>query len=188
MISRITAIEILSKVFDQQDLVISSTGMISRELFYTCDRNTNFYMIGSMGLASAMGLGLAIEKPDRQVWVLDGDGSALMSLGTIPLAGYEAPSNFNHIVLDNEAYESTGAQPSISTKVSIKEIGISSGYKTVYEVKEAEQLKSVLPKAVSNGPSMVVIKVSISSDENIPRVKYTPEQIRDRFRTHTLAK
>ena len=187
MISRIDAIKIITEHIGEKDLIISSTGMISRELFYTCDRPANFYMIGSMGLASAMGLGLAIQNPNRQIWVLDGDGSALMSLGTIPLISYEGPSNFNHIVLDNEAYESTGSQPSISSTISIKEIAISSGYKDVLEAKENSGLKSVLSKRLLIGPSMIVIKVGISDSKDIPRVKYSPETIRDRFRTSILS-
>ena len=85
----------------ETDAVISTTGMISSELFYHQDRLGNFYMIGSMGLLSSFGLGLAKLHPQRKFFVLDGDGSALMSMGTMALVAAEKPRNFIHIVLDN---------------------------------------------------------------------------------------
>ena len=96
--------------------------MISREVFFTNDRPGNFYMIGSMGLLSSFGLGLALQFPEKKVYILEGDGSALMSLGTLPLIATESPKNLFHVILDNEAYESTGSQPSISSKVDLDEI------------------------------------------------------------------
>ena len=104
MIDRITAIEtILNRVKDG-DLVLSTTGMISREVFVTDDRPGNFYMIGSMGLLSSFGLGLALMSPQQRVRVIEGDGSALMSLGNMPLIATERPGNLVHLILDNEAY------------------------------------------------------------------------------------
>ena len=103
MIARYQAIERILSHMRDGDLVVSTTGMISRELFTLDDRPGNFYMIGSMGLASAMGLGLAIQAPNKRVFVLEGDGSALMSLGTLPLIASERPANLVHIILDNEA-------------------------------------------------------------------------------------
>ena len=119
MIARYQAIERILSHMRDGDLVVSTTGMISRELFTLDDRPGNFYMIGSMGLASAMGLGLAIQAPNKRVFVLEGDGSALMSLGTLPLIASERPANLVHIILDNEAYESTGGQASISLKFDL---------------------------------------------------------------------
>ncbi|MCH8892074.1 MAG: hypothetical protein IIB32_01130 [Chloroflexi bacterium] len=90
MIDRYRAIEKILEHVQASDLVVSTTGMISRELFALNDRPENFYMIGSMGLASALGLGLAIQAPQKRVFILEGDGSALMSLGTLPLIASEA--------------------------------------------------------------------------------------------------
>ena len=129
MIARDEAINAIASQLDEDDLVITTTGMISREAFSVLDRPGNFYMLGSMGLASALGLGLALLVPRRRVFVLEGDGSALMSLGALPLIGAERPPNLVHVVLDNEAYESTGAQPSITTRVDLAAIGRSSGYR-----------------------------------------------------------
>ncbi|GIT69957.1 MAG: hypothetical protein Ct9H300mP27_10610 [Chloroflexota bacterium] len=77
--------------------MITTTGMISREVFDIHDRTNNFYMLGSMGLLSSFGLGLAITFPDKRIWILEGDGSALMSLGTLPLIASESPKNIVHL-------------------------------------------------------------------------------------------
>ena len=128
MIDRYTAIQAILRRVNPEDLVLSTTGMISREVFVTNDRAGNFYMIGSMGLLSSFGLGLALQFPEKKVYILEGDGSALMSLGTLPLIATESPKNLFHVILDNEAYESTGSQPSISSKVDLDEIAEGSGY------------------------------------------------------------
>ena len=111
MIDRYVAIEKVLGHVEADDLVLSTTGMISREVFVADDRAGNFYMLGSMGLLSSFGLGLAMLNPKQRVFMLEGDGSALMNLGALPLIAKEGPENLVHVILDNEAYESTGAQP-----------------------------------------------------------------------------
>ena len=88
--------------------VISANGLISRDLFEICDRNSNFYMIGSMGLASSIGLGVALKNTKRQIFVFDGDGNILMNLGSLITIGTTKPKNLVHIVFDNSSHESTG--------------------------------------------------------------------------------
>ena len=183
MIARYQAIERILSHIQASDLVVSTTGMISRELFTLDDRPGNFYMIGSMGLASAMGLGLAIQAPHKRVFILEGDGSALMSLGTLPLIASEAPSNLAHIILDNEAYESTGGQPSISSRFDLAETAASAGYPWTRRVEDIEELESALTEAKNNSRlSLILVKCGIAPIEGIPRVSHTPEEIRDRFR------
>ncbi len=184
MIARYQAIERILSHLRDGDLVVSTTGMISRELFTLDDRPENFYMIGSMGLASAMGLGLAIQAPHKRVIVLEGDGSALMSLGTLPLIASEGPANLVHVILDNEAYESTGGQPSISSQFDLADTARSAGYPWTRRVEDFEELESALIEAASNGQlSLILIKAGIAPIEGIPRVSHTPEQIRDRFKS-----
>ena len=183
MIERYRAIETVLAHISDDDLLLSTTGMISREVFATEDRPGNFYMLGSMGLLSSFGLGLAIRNPRRRVFVLDGDGSALMSLGTLALIGAESPANLVHIILDNEAYESTGAQPSISATVDLAGAGQSCGYAGVARVDAAEALAQSLAECDRHpGPHMVLIKVGIAPVEGIPRVSLSPTDIRDRLR------
>ena len=140
-------------------------------------------MIGSMGLLSSFGLGLALLAPQRRVFVLEGDGSALMSLGALPLIAAEHPGNLVHIVLDNEAYESTGAQPSISSKVDLGEVAKSCGYRRVARVDAVEGLHRALFECdLGNGPYLILAKVGIAPVKGIPRVSHSPTDIRDRVR------
>ncbi|MBO19195.1 MAG: hypothetical protein FI717_05340 [SAR202 cluster bacterium] len=183
MIDRYRAIEKILEHVGTTDLVVSTTGMISRELFYTDDRQGNFYMIGSMGLTSAMGLGLAIRAPHKRVFVLEGDGSALMSLGTMPLIASEGVPNLVHVVLDNEAYESTGAQESISSEFDIAQSAKTFGYPSAHRVEDLEGLESALFEVTnSNQLGLVLVKCAIAPVEGIPRVSHSPTEIRDRFK------
>ncbi len=92
--------------------VVHANGYICRESFQLQDREANFYMIGSMGLASSIGLGVALCRPDKKVIIFDGDGNVLMSMGTLAMIAATAPKNLVHIVFDNQVYESTGSQRS----------------------------------------------------------------------------
>jgi len=172
-------------VLDQvrcDDIVLTTTGMISRETFASHDRPGNFYMIGSMGLLSSIGLGLALVKPERRVLVLEGDGSALMALGTLPLIAVEAPRNFLHVIFDNEAYESTGGQPSITSEVDLASIADAAGYGRCTVARTEAALLQALSNALGgDGPSLVLAKVGIASDHAVPRVSHSPVEIRDRF-------
>ena len=153
----------------------------------TDDRPANFYMLGSMGLLSSFGLGLALLAPELRVFVLEGDGSALMSLGTLPLIAAEHPANLIHVILDNEVYESTGGQPSISSQVELAELGRSAGYRRVVRVDDTEGLESaMLGYAGDNGPHLVVVKSGIAPIKGIGRVSHSPTEIRDRFKTCVL--
>jgi len=157
--------------------------MISREVFFTDDRPGNFYMIGSMGLLSSFGLGLALQFPEKKVYILEGDGSALMSLGSLPLIATESPKNLFHVILDNEAYESTGAQPSISSKVNLDEIAKSSGYPHTVRAEDLESLEDALSDWDTNpGPHLILVKAGIAPVEGIPRIPHPPTEIRDRFK------
>ena len=184
MIDRYLAVEKILEHVKTTDLVLSTTGMISREVHLAGDRPGNFYMIGSMGLLSSFGLGLAILAPDQRVFILDGDGSALMSLGSLPLIASEQPHNLVHIILDNESYESTGAQPSISSNLDLAEVGESCGYRATVRVDDIEGLESALRKcSAGTGPQLILIKAGIAPVKGIPRVSLTPTEIRDRFKS-----
>lgn len=164
------------------DPVITTTGFLSREAFASADRDATFYMLGSMGLASAFALGIAILKPHLHVFVLEGDGSALMSLGTLPLIAAEAPANLTHIIFDNGVYESTGGQPTIASTRSLSAIGAACGYRSAQEITEAAPLQRELARLRSlDGPHLIVAKVTLTPIGETPRVGHTPEHIRDRF-------
>ena len=162
--------------------VVHANGFICRESFSLKDREANFYMIGSMGLASSIGLGVALCKPDRKVIVLDGDGNVLMALGTLAMIAAEAPKNLVHVVIDNEVYESTGRQRTLSQSVPLEQVAKSAGYQEAMRVDNKEDIKPAFEKLMnSDGPSFLLIKVEPCFDPNTGRVTHTPEEITERF-------
>tara|TARA_Y100001970_G_scaffold287929_1_gene413831 strand:+ start:1853 stop:2401 length:549 start_codon:yes stop_codon:yes gene_type:complete len=179
MISRSEVIKMIMKKTTSDHLVLSTTGMISREVFSHDDRQENFYMIGSMGLASSFGLGIAKSNPDKKIIILDGDGSFLMNLGAAACIGFYNTSNIVHIILDNFSYESTGSQNSISNKIDLCNIAKSSGYKFVDEIINFDINKISFDKKEL---SFYRIHVGIESNEEISRVAHTPEEITSNFK------
>jgi sulfopyruvate decarboxylase beta subunit len=164
------------------ELVVVCNGFPSREAYTQRDRPENFYMIGSMGLAPAIGLGVALAQPRRKVVVLDGDGNVLMALGTLATVGALKPKNFVHIVFDNEAYGSTGNQPTISRTVRLEQVAKAAGYKNVERVRELDdtvyEAKTMLKE---DGPSFLLVKVSELTDD-VGRVEIEPAAMTERFR------
>ena len=162
--------------------VIVCNGFPSREAYKLADRPAMFYMIGSMGVAPAIGLGVALAKPNEKVIVLDGDGNVLMGMGTLATVGALKPKNFIHVVFDNEVYGSTGNQPTLSRLVKLDQIAKAAGYVNVERVREREDIiyefKDMLTK---DGPSMLLIKVTENA-EDVGRVLLDPPAITDRFR------
>ncbi len=178
---RVEAIRAIVQVLEHQ-LVIHATGMISRDSFSIRDREENFYMIGSMGLNSAIGLGLALNCPDRVVVILDGDGSVLMNLGMLASIGELAPSNLVHIVLDNESYASTGGQRSISDKVALEYIAAAAGYHYASRVQSPAELSAELSQLWTQPrPAFLLVKVQPGNEPEPPRVSRTPPEIARRF-------
>jgi phosphonopyruvate decarboxylase len=182
MITRAQAINAMLGALTPEDLVVTTTGLIARQLFAAHARPANFYMLGSMGLSSALGLGLALLAPERRVMVLEGDGSALMSLGNLPLIANEAPPGMLHVVLDNQAYESTGSQPTITDRLDLASVAKAAGYRTAVRADEVRAVESAVAEALlTPGPHFLLVKVALAPGEEPPRVSLTPQQIRDRF-------
>jgi phosphonopyruvate decarboxylase len=181
-LARREAIAEIAALLHERDLVISATGKISRELFTCCDRPGNFYMQGSMGTTAAIGLGVALNRPGRQVVILDGDGAVLMRMGSLATVGHYQPSHYLHVVLDNASYDSTGGQQSVAPTVSFPDVAVAVGYwraVTVYSLASLRDYWQWFQQA--EGPSMLHIKVLKGADRNLPRPVWTPEEIRDRF-------
>jgi len=185
-ISRLDAIAAARKGLGREP-VIHANGYMCRESFSLGDRPENFYMIGSMGLASAIGLGFSLTNPDTPTVVLDGDGNLLMNLGILPLAAALHPRRFVHIVFDNEVYGSTGSQRSITTEVRLDRMAEAAGYRTVAAVTESDEITQAVRTALdSDGPHFILAKVTAEEAE-VPRIPYTPHQLRDRFRASVRA-
>ncbi len=182
LLSRKKAISEIASVINREDLVVSATGMISRELFCTYDRPGNFYMQGSMGTTAAIGLGVALNHPKRKVIIMDGDGSVLMRMGSLATVGYHQPSRYIHIVLDNACYDTTGGQKSTSNTLSFPHLAVYAGYRravTVYSLKTMLKYFNQFQK--EKGPSMLHVKIRKTANRKSKRPTLSPEEIRDRF-------
>ncbi|MGH7250974.1 MAG: thiamine pyrophosphate-dependent enzyme [Nitrospiraceae bacterium] len=178
--SRARAIGAVLELLTDQPVIICN-GFPSREAFKLADRPTHFYMIGSMGVASAIGLGVALSKPAKKVVVLDGDGNVLMGMGTLATVGALKPKNFLHVVLDNEVYGSTGNQPTFSRVVRLEQVAKAAGYVHVERVREREDLAYELKEMLAkDGPSMLLVKVTEQA-EDVDRVALEPPEITRRF-------
>ena len=173
------AINIISKKIGNQS-IISANGFISRDLFEINDRSSNFYMIGSMGLASSIGLGLALKNPKKRFFVFDGDGNVLMNLGSLATIGAVKPQNLVHIVFDNSSHESTGGQPTISKKIDIHSVAKTLKYKT-YKAATKNELENILYRIEKiKGPILILIKISKSKTTS-KRVDIDAIKIKQRF-------
>ena len=172
------AITIIAKNIGKNPIV-SANGFMSRDLFEVNDKESNFYMIGSMGLASSIGLGIALKNPKKRVFVFDGDGNILMNLGSLVTIGSLKPKNLIHIVFDNNSHESTGGQPTNSSKIKLEKIAKEAHYK-IFKIKSKSKLISVLIKIKNlQGPIFLLIKISTSKKRS-RRVSWKPKTIRDR--------
>jgi sulfopyruvate decarboxylase subunit beta len=157
-------------------LLISNIGFPSRELFAAKDRKENFYMLGSMGLASSIGLGLALARIDRKVIVLDGDGSVLMNLGTLATIAHNAPDNYLLVILDNCCYGSTGSQPTCThLGTDLAALASAAGVIQVKTVYTADDLCQAL-----YGQGVVLAKVE-QGNADVPIIAIPPEKIIERF-------
>jgi sulfopyruvate decarboxylase subunit beta len=178
--SRARAMAALLELLTDQPLIVCN-GFPSREVFKLADRPMNFYMIGSMGVASAIGLGVALARPDKTVIVFDGDGNVLMGMGTLATVAALKPKNFVHVVFDNEVYGSTGNQPTLSRVVALDQMAKAAGYRHVERVREREDLvyefKDMLRK---DGPNFLLVKVT-EQVEDVDRVMLDPPDITRRF-------
>jgi len=160
--------------------IISANGFISRDLFESGDKATNFYMIGSMGLASSIGLGVALKNPKKRIYVFDGDGNILMNLGSLVTIGSVKPKNLVHIIFDNSSHESTGGQPSNSRNVQFETIAKSINYST-FKTDSKTKLERVLDETKKmHGPILILVKVKRSKKVS-KRVSIDAEKIKARF-------
>ena len=185
--TRMEALRIVAEQLRPEWLVVVCNGMIGRELWTIGDRPNHFYMIGSMGLASAIGLGLSLARPDKPAIVFDGDGNLLMNFGILAMVGGLRPRNLVHVVFDNEVYGSTGNQASPSRGVRLDRVAAAAGYRSWVAVTEAGDVEHAVKQALAgDGPHFVLAKVTAEEAE-VPRIPFSPAEIRDRFRGSVLA-
>jgi phosphonopyruvate decarboxylase len=178
--TRAQLMEFLLSIISIEDIIVSTTGYTSRELNTISDRNLNFYMVGSMGCASSIGLGISMVS-NRRVFIFDGDGAALMRMGALSTIGLVNPPNLIHIMIDNGIHESTGGQQTATSKTNLAGIAISCGYQKVLATSSLAELESVI-KEYHNGSLFVHFKVKPGVLANLGRPSITPIENTIRFR------
>ena len=174
------AIETVINSLNEKDVIVATTGHISREVYETRNRlnqshKQDFLTVGSMGHSSSIALGIALEKPNRKIYCFDGDGAFLMHQGAIVVNASKNLSNFKHIVFNNEAHDSVGSQPTAIDVAKIDKIVLDAGYKKAYSVSTKEDLLAILPQFIADDcTSLLEIKVKCGAREDLGRPKEKP--------------
>ena len=185
--SREEAISIVASGIDDKDVIVSTTGMISRELFeHRVAKGQNherdFLTVGSMGHASQIALGIALEKPDRRVWCFDGDGASIMHMGGMAIIASKLPENYIHVVFNNGAHDSVGGQPTVGLKINLPAVAGAVGYPHTYSVDNKDALCLILSEAKNlQGPVFIEIKVRKGNRKDLGRPTTTPIQNKEAF-------
>ncbi|RZT42175.1 phosphonopyruvate decarboxylase [Cupriavidus agavae] len=164
-------------------VVLASTGFCGRELYALDDRPNQLYMVGSMGCLTPFALGLAMARPDLRVVAVDGDGAALMRMGVFATLGAYGPANLTHVLLDNNAHDSTGGQATVSHNVSFAAVAAACGYASAIEGDNLDMLDAALARALdaTSGPSFIGLRTRPGSPDGLPRPSVTPVQVRTRL-------
>ena len=169
-------------------LFVTTTGKTSRELYEIRERfnqshDRDFLTVGSMGCASSIGLGIAMQRPEKKVVVVDGDGACLMRLEALATIGYVKPANFLHILIDNNAYESTGSQQTQSHHIDFAALALACGYRQTATITSIDELaKHYLAEVL--GPLMLVVRTTPLSRNNLGRPKTSPIENKQLFMQH----
>lgn len=181
-LSREEAIQTVAASLGAQDVIVSTTGMISRELFeYRTARGESpkrdFLTVGSMGHASQIALGIALEKPERHIWCFDGDGAVIMHMGGMAIVAEKSPKNYIHVVFNNGAHDSVGGQPTVGLDIDLCSVAKALGYKAVFDADNKDDLAAILRKMKNiNGPLFIQIRVKKGNRKNLGRPTTTPIQ------------
>lgn len=180
--TRTPVLEVLQKELGQDVALIATTGKTGRELYEVGDFKNQFYMVGSMGCALAFGLGIALSKPKLKVVVIDGDGALLMRTGSMATAGAYRPNNLVHILVDNEAHDSTGGQGTVTGGISFGAIAKGFGYEQVFSTDKLEDFTKIISEVnKTQASSFIHLKTQKGSPEKLGRPKVTPAEVSVRF-------
>ncbi|MBR4099987.1 MAG: phosphonopyruvate decarboxylase [Clostridia bacterium] len=170
-----------------EDSIISTTGKASRELFEIREANKqghgyDFLTVGSMGHSSSIALGIALQKPDKKIWCIDGDGAALMHMGGMAVVGANSPNNLVHIVINNSAHETVGGMPTVADKLDLVKIAQGCGYSYTVCVDNFSELDKELIKAKNSKElCFIEVKCSIGSRDDLGRPTTTAKENKENF-------
>lgn len=179
-LSREEVIKYIINQLEKKDIVISTTGKASRELFeyreeLKQNHNKDFLTVGSMGHSSQIALGIALSKPNKQVYCLDGDGAVIMHMGALTIIGSQSPKNFKHIILNNGSHESVGGQPTVGFQIDFCSIAKACGYKSVFKAENGKEVREKINLLKSSeGPSLLEIRINKESRKNLGRPTIMP--------------
>ena len=186
ILTRELAIQTVTSHLSEDDMIVSTTGKSSRELFeYREDQNqghgNDFLTVGSMGHSSSIALGISLQT-DKRIFCFDGDGAILMHMGSLALIGNKNPENFYHIMFNNSSHESVGGLPTIMSDIDIEDVVLACGYNEVFNASNLEELNDVLSKFIkSKGPVFLNIDVNIESRKDLGRPTTTPIENKNDF-------
>lgn len=186
-ITREEAIQKVAANIEETACIVSTTGMISRELFeartaWNQGHERDFLTVGSMGHASQIALGIALQKPERKVYCFDGDGASLMHMGNMAITASINCKNYVHVVLNNGAHDSVGGQPTVGLKIDLCGVAKAVGYKATYSVDTMEQLETILPEVKNaEGPVLLQVCVKKGNRKDLGRPTTTPIQNKEAF-------
>lgn len=181
------AIQIVAEAIEPTAVIVSTTGMISRELFeYRANRGqshaSDFLTVGSMGHASQIALGIALQKKNHRIYCFDGDGASIMHMGNMAIAASMQCKNFIHVVFNNGAHDSVGGQPTVGLQINLPKIAEAAGYKRAFSVSDVKALNDVLVLIRDiEGPVFLEVKVKKGARKNLGRPTTTPIQNKESF-------
>ncbi len=179
---RTEALQALLETLRGDEAILATTGKTGRELFTVADRPNQLYVVGGMGTASAIGLGVSLCLPTQPVVVIDGDGAALMKMGNLATIGYQAPSNFLHILLDNESHDSTGGQRTVSGVVRFEQAAAAANYRNAWTVDSRDGFVDAIQALLDvPGPSLIHVRIRPGSPEKLGRPTVAPHEVKERF-------
>lgn len=181
-LSREVAIQIVASTLNKKDIIVSTTGMISRELFEyretMCQgHERDFLTVGSMGHASQIALSIALQNRQKRIYCFDGDGSVLMHMGSLAIIGTMHPNNYIHVIFNNGAHDSVGGQPTVGLNINFPKIAEGCGYEYVFSVSDKKSLCEILNQMKKmQGPILLEIKVKKGARKDLGRPTTTPIQ------------
>jgi len=182
LMKREEAVEAIIGSLDDNTIVVSTTGMPSREIFEIRARqkmghHRDFLTVGSMGHCSQIALGVALSRPDRSVCCVDGDGALIMHMGSLAIIGANAPNSFKHIVLNNGAHDSVGGQPTVGFAIDMPALALAGGYREARRVSDRSELAGAMEWLMrTDGPALLEVRVAKGARKDLGRPTRTPVQ------------
>lgn len=186
-LNREESIKAIVPLLDKDDIIVSTTGMTSRELFELREANKqghekDFLTVGCMGHSSSIAFGIALEKPERNVYCFDGDGALIMHMGALSVIGELKPKNFKHIVFNNFAHDSVGGQPTAAYNIDIPAIAMANGYVYADSAETKNDITNKINKIKKmNGPTLLEVKVNKGHRKDLGRPTRTPIENKEEF-------